>query len=59
MGRLDSSADTSKLNMTNSSAFKNASIDKNLDFNHTAIIKTLEHKDQGEITHCLNMILPI
>ena len=41
------------------SCFKNANIDKNNEFNHTSIIKTIEKKDQGDITHCTNMILPI
>jgi hypothetical protein len=55
MGRLSSQASV----RAPSASFRSVSNPNYKLPNHSAIVKTLEHKDEGEIINCLNTTLPI
>ena len=55
MGRLSSQASARSSN----ASIKSVSNPNYKLPNHSAIVKTLEHKEEGEIINCLNTMLPV
>ena len=56
MGRLSSQSSSSK---SSNASIKSISNPNYKLPNNSAIVKTLEHKDEGEIINCLNTMLPV